>query len=361
MFSRKLFIQFVKSQIFLKRRVLYSTSLQIYKHVYLNRIKTLSAVKISYENKCFQYPVFVRRCTTVNISFSATKEALATRQQLKLEEAAKTIYEECLKKDVMIMSFGIEHVMSCLQYLMEMKLPITEAQEFMIESPISFTNQNFYSVTKFLRDYGFSPKQMVSVIKKLPSILDMDFKTVTECLESLRKLGFTDAQLLKLVAYHPSIVLLENKDILIRIAELKALFKSKDILYLIVKSPIVLVEDMSIIYAKFNYVYNEMGITQRQMMYCDLFGHSLEHIRCRHQFLTRSGLYKKIDKDKGEINKNPLLQNIIDTADEEFAKNYAGMTVLEYETFKQMFEEELKQLDEENQYDDNDDDGDDDD
>lgn len=279
-------------------------------------------------------------------NLAETKEQIAARHQLKLDEAVKTIYGECKKKDVMIQSLGTEHIKSCLIYLTDMNLHIKEVEELMIRSPKVFVSQNLQSTTEFLREYGFSPKQVASIFKRFPDILDVDFTVISDLLESLRKLGFYDVQLLKLVSYNPDIISLRTEEIVSRVNELRTLFKSRDILHLIAKSPFVLTEDIGQIHSKFNYVFNEMGITQRQMMYSNIFSHSLGHIRTRHQFLTRAGLYKNVAKDKGEINKNPLLQDILDSNDAKFARKYGNMSKLEFHTFGKMFEKEMENIDE---------------
>lgn len=357
MFLSKILNQMSRNYPITRKCVFFWMKLQNCKHACSNRTTpfySLSLDKISYQSVCCirrfatNHQTFNEKRienTALHSNLAETKEQIAARHQLKLDEAVNTIYGECTKKDVMIQSFGTEHIRSCLIYLTDMNLHIKEVQELMILSPKIFVSQNLQSTTEFLREYGFSPKQVASIFKCFPDILDMDFTVISKLLESLRKLGFYDVQLLKLVSYNPDIISLRTEEIVSRVNELKALFKSRDILNLIAKSPFILTEDIAQIHSKFNYIFSEMGITQRQMMYCNLFSHSLGHIRTRHQFLMRAGLYKKVAKDKGEINKNPLLQDILDRNDAEFARKYGNMSELEFHTFGKMFEKEMENID----------------
>lgn len=359
MFLSKILNQMSRNYPITRKCVFFWMKLQNCKHACSNRRRAfynLSLDKISYQSVCCsrRYATYDQTSNDKKIentplhhsNLAETKEQIAVRHQIKLDEAVKTIYEECKKKDVMIESLGTKHIRSCLIYLTDMNLHIKEVQELMIRSPKVFVSQNLQSTTKFLREYGFSPKQVASIFKRFPDIFDVEFTVISELLESLRKLGFYDVQLLKLVSYNPDIISLRREEIVSRVNELKTLFKSRDILHLIAKSPFILTEDVGQIHSKFNYVFSEMGIAQRQMMYSNLFSHSLGHIRTRHQFLTRAGLYKKVAKDKGEINKNPLLQDILDRNDASFARKFGNMSELEFHTFGKMFEKEMENIDE---------------
>ena len=129
-----------------------------------------------------------------------------------------------------------------------------------------------------------------------------------------------------------------------RLKTLQELFKSDDVLELTIKSPQIIFEDFETIQEKFDYVFHTMGISQRQMVFSNMFNYSLRHIQTRHAFLERAGFFKKIKKDKGEINTNPLLQDIVGLSDKTFARKFGDMTELDYQTFTKYFALEIENM-----------------
>ncbi|XP_063443341.1 transcription termination factor 4, mitochondrial-like [Mytilus trossulus] len=297
-------------------------------------IKCLDFHKSSCQSLHMKY--FVSEAAPTN-----TKERVTTNYEIQIEETTDKVYEYYRSCNIMIVSSGKERVKDYVQHLIDLKLKINDIEQLMLASPKILINEDMCTLTKQLREYGFSPKQMVHILSKFPDILDMNFETFLKNLEIFRNIGFSDDVLMALVVSDPTILLLEQEDVCYRVDELKKMFLSKSVLQLIVKSPSVLTEDINVIHLKYDYVSQKMGATPGQVIRSNLFSHSLDYIKCRHQFLTRAGLYKKVTKDTGEIGKNPSLREMLDTSDEIFAKKHSKMTVAEYQTFVKIFEKEM--------------------
>lgn len=54
------------------------------------------------------------------------------------------------------------------------------------------------------------------------------------------------------------------------------------------------------------------------------------------------GFIRKSRKKKGEINSNPLLQDILGLSDKVFAKKFGKMTEQDYKTFAKYFAQEVE-------------------
>ena len=76
----------------------------------------------------------------------------------------------------------------------------------------------------------------------------------------------------------------------------------------------------------------------------------MDHIHARHMFVVRAGFFKKVKNKEAQIDYNPTLDKILDPSDEEFARTFGGMTVTDYQAFKQLLLREhiiLQELDNE--------------
>lgn len=73
-----------------------------------------------------------------------------------------------------------------------------------------------------------------------------------------------------------------------------------------------------------------------------VFSHTLDVIKCRHVFLSRLGLFKPKNPkvDPLQPSKNPKMAFIYDTSDREFAVKTCGVTLDEFETFRELYKRE---------------------
>lgn len=199
--------------------------------------------------------------------------------------------------------------------------------------------KNLSKVTEsltILMKYGCTKNDIMKIVNSYPDIVLLSKEKITEVLEHLQSIGFNISSILKMIKSNPAVLGSDLSGAYQRIEDLKELFKTKDTLKLLEKSPSLLFVDMQEILQRFNYVYHEMGITQRQMMHSRLFSYPVEHIHARHMFLVRAGFFRKLKKKQGQIDHNPKLDQILDTSDAEFAKRFGNMSALDYQTFKKL-------------------------
>ncbi|XP_033758805.1 transcription termination factor 4, mitochondrial-like [Pecten maximus] len=233
-----------------------------------------------------------------------------------------------------------------VRHLYSLRLSPEQIHRLMLEYREISRHQFFIPITQFLYKNGLNGKRTCKLVTKYPDILDIPKDEIREKIEHLRELGFITPGILLLIEGLPEVLKIPVKNIKRRISDLELLFKSKDVLDLITKSPSLLIDDPALIQKKFDYVFHEMGISQRQIMYSSLFKHSLSHIRQRHVFLVRAGFFKKTVK-RGQINPNPLLEDIVDISTRAFLKKYGNMTMSDYIAFRELFERESNEIQDE--------------
>jgi len=122
--------------------------------------------------------------------------------------------------------------------------------------------------------------------------------------------------------------------------ELKALFRRGEVEKLAYDLPLILTCDWDHLMEKVVYVSHTMGLDQGHILKTDLLGHDILHIKTRHVFLHRAGLYAKPDRHGVTQIDNPNLDDIMDTPDDIFAEHIAGMPLEEFLAFKDIYRAE---------------------
>jgi hypothetical protein len=126
-----------------------------------------------------------------------------------------------------------------------------------------------------------------------------------------------------------------ERQLAMRLSELKEFFTNKHLERILPKSSNLLTDDIDYISYKFTYIFALMGIEQKEMMLSAVFSHPIKHIRERHLFLQRSGLYDKPNKKGLTKIENPRLYNIMDNSVKEYLRLCGRdlFSVSNYETF----------------------------
>lgn len=85
-----------------------------------------------------------------------------------------------------------------------------------------------------------------------------------------------------------------------------------------------------------------MKVDETEVSKSKVFSYSLDAIKCRHVFLDRLGLFKPKNPkvDRLQPSKNPKMNEIFDTSDREFAVKTCGVTLEEFETFRELYKRE---------------------
>lgn len=255
--------------------------------------------------------------------------------------------------DKMIASVPDQTICSYITILEGLNMPLDEIKTFLGENPelLKISVRNWQNILQTLNDHGIKNKPLLKTLHNYPLILGQKPRQLSTVFNSLRTLKISDNSLRQMITYNPEIVSFEPNKLVERARKLQTLFKMDDVIFLIRKSPGILIEDWEVIMKKFNYVFSEMGITQPQMRYSNLFCHSLDHIRTRHLWVYRTGFFKK-SKHKEEKQLNPRLDTILDLSDKKFAEKFGNMSNRDYQTFRKLLQQEI-----EDNSDDDDDDG----
>ena len=194
-----------------------------------------------------------------------------------------------------------------------------------------------------LAEYGFSKEHMLPVVLGYPPVLKGNMDGLSTVLETLYSLYVPSDKANELVALCPDILQQKPKAIVSRFGLLMDVFRKADIVNLLLTNPTLLVDDWSDIMERFHYVYFRLGFEQQVMRNCQVLSRPLDHIKQRHLFLRRAGLYEKPDKHGVTTVNNPKLRQIVDTTDHEFAVNVAGMTLGEFRAFGKILQLEAEQ------------------
>ncbi|CAD6184422.1 unnamed protein product [Caenorhabditis auriculariae] len=114
---------------------------------------------------------------------------------------------------------------------------------------------------------------------------------------------------------------------------------------MIARCPQILLKNIEEVEEKYDYVFYQMGAEGEELSECGdrwIDGMDLQEMQTRHVFLVLTGKYSQPDPKRPQLKmENPKLKKILNTSDEQFAVNVAGVTMEEYTVFKAM---RLRQL-----------------
>ncbi|KAK4292574.1 hypothetical protein Pmani_034662 [Petrolisthes manimaculis] len=195
---------------------------------------------------------------------------------------------------------------------------------------------------------GLTGLTILQNIATTPRLLQMKSRELDNTLMKLHDIHFGKHNLLTLASSHPALYFVPPTALKKRITALHAMFPTADLPTFLRNNPNVLTEDLKTLMDKIMYIHKVMGLEQPHMASCQGLTHSLLHIKTRHQFLYRSGVYKtpNLLRDYRSDKRNPRLSDILDSSDRFFANKVARLTDEEYTTFKAMMvEEEENELD----------------
>lgn len=199
---------------------------------------------------------------------------------------------------------------------------------------------------EYLSQYDFKNSQILDMIDSNPDLLKVNKNNLHACMNVWTSLRFDDKKLKQLIIAQPCCLLLNDKDMVSRLPKLLAYVGNKHnrLLELISYSPNVLFDNMKHLEAKLDYVVFKMEFGPVQFVTTSVMSSTLFDIKCRHSFLVKLGLFKPRDPKaelSNQITGNPSLKKIIETSDKQFAVKVAGVTAEEFFVFKQIFENQL--------------------
>ncbi|XP_064122763.1 uncharacterized protein LOC135226980 [Macrobrachium nipponense] len=175
-----------------------------------------------------------------------------------------------------------------------------------------------------------------------PDILQINRKALEQHIEKLSLIYIGNHSLLDLVQSNPRVFAFPPKAIVGRLRKLSTMFVPGDLKVLVKNNPSIVTDKWDTVNEKILYIHEMMGLEQAQIAASEALQKSLFHIKVRHQFLYRAGLYKTPDlaKDKKSYKQNADLSLIMDTSNKFFVNKIARLTEPEYEVFYRMMKEE---------------------
>uniref|UniRef100_UPI0037E88E20 transcription termination factor 4, mitochondrial n=1 Tax=Semicossyphus pulcher TaxID=241346 RepID=UPI0037E88E20 len=192
---------------------------------------------------------------------------------------------------------------------------------------------------------GLNPSSVLKLLEKCPELFSVKESLLQQRISNLRKLGLVEGSLQRVVAFYPQILTVPVKEIKRAVVFLreKCLFTVQQVTDILRESPAVVVENLSQLEYKFQYVYFRMGVKQAEMVKSRLFRFTLDEVRCRHCFLERRGLYQTPDKKGQTIIINPKLESILNVDQDTFLTDVAMASAEEYDVFKRLMASEWRE------------------
>ncbi|KAK5978336.1 hypothetical protein GCK32_013761, partial [Trichostrongylus colubriformis] len=113
-------------------------------------------------------------------------------------------------------------------------------------------------------------------------------------------------------------------------------FSRKEVAAIVIAVPEVLLKNIDELEEKYEYIFFQMCIEGDEFKECTKWATmSLEDIMTRHEFLLKTGRYTTPDpKHPQKKMENPRLWQILDSNDENFAVQVAGVTVEEWSVYR---------------------------
>lgn len=194
---------------------------------------------------------------------------------------------------------------------------------------------------------GFSKSQFRNIITGFPAIVQRNPTKVVDSLECWRTTQFGDKNLFQLIDEHPQLLNFCNENHLrTKIAHLRQYASTRNNVWrMFMYSPNVLTDSTDVIDEKIKYFDENMRADMTDVTKSTAFARDLDWIETRHVFLVRLGLYRKrsLKADPLEPNKNPRMHRIMDSSDEQFAAKVCTVSLEEFETFKLLYEREIRE------------------
>jgi len=106
-------------------------------------------------------------------------------------------------------------------------------------------------------------------------------------------LGYTEKATKAMLHYYPQLVDLDSFEARTRFAFLHSFFSREETMFAILNCVNVLYDHESILRKKLDYLIKNVCHTTKSIVRSMALAHSLKHIKLRHEFLVRAGLFQK--------------------------------------------------------------------
>ncbi|XP_076457538.1 transcription termination factor 4, mitochondrial-like [Babylonia areolata] len=268
-------------------------------------------------------------------------QAVSTETDDEVKQLTRQIMKAAGQKDVMVSSFPLPQVEKLVEGLRQCGWQSAHILSLLSTHP-SFLHhrRSLLPNVQLLSTLGFEVREVRAIVESLPLIAQTPKSQILQAMDALRDLGFGEDTVFRAVSSHPPLLLASRATLSERVTALRQLFKSADVVALVMKCPRLLTDPWKEVKAKFDYVFHQMGVTQKQMLHAALFNHSLSYIQQRHTFLVRAGFFSTAKRQQGERSPNARLDQIITSSDKEFCRRFGNFDVAEYRVFCRMLDKE---------------------
>ncbi|CAJ0578155.1 unnamed protein product, partial [Mesorhabditis spiculigera] len=204
------------------------------------------------------------------------------------------------------------------------------------------TNERLVKICKILVEYcTYSFEEALLSLKSIDYDLSQieSAENVSNCLQTLLNITgveFGD-ELGELVRRFPPIIFVQDGRKMQELYEsLRSFFSKKQLTNLIKQTPQILLGNFEELEPKYEYIFYQMGLEGEEFIGCSSWVEmDLDEIMQRHGFLLKAGRYTFPDKKNPQIRtENPELRRILDSDDENFAIQVAGVTPEEWTIYK---------------------------
>lgn len=275
--------------------------------------------------------------------------ALLSSSILKLNKYSNKECSSKVSSDYINIDYGTRkeftnpEVMSILESVRQFGFEESEMKILMNSQPelMKKTSNSWQNVVEILLQADLDKNDIFTVLQMWPDILCLKKDDLQKKMVAWMELGLGNDLLCKILTTHPHLLNTDVGYLKKRIKQYQLQFESKRrVGKLLLLAPNALDENWTIICDKLNYL-NDLCTDNSDIVSSGVLAHSLFHIKVRHEFLIRAGIYKRPPKDFiKKLNKNPKLEKIVNTSDDEFVSKIAGLSLFEYNVFLEMFEEE---------------------
>lgn len=195
-----------------------------------------------------------------------------------------------------------------------------------------------------------------------PRLIKMNDTNVESVIGALRTIGLSENQRGHIVRQVPELFNFPPKKITTTFSFLKTWLSKDEVVDLICKSFEILLESEKTLEKKLEYLVKEMSHETKDIVASKALAYPLKHIKMRHEFLVRSGLFKPIpykklikilekeykDKNKQRAHYFKPLQ-VVCFRDEDFLKVCTNnlLTLNELAAFEELHAAELEVMEEE--------------
>eukprot|EP00096_Caligus_rogercresseyi_P007321 TRINITY_DN25151_c0_g1_i1.p2 TRINITY_DN25151_c0_g1~~TRINITY_DN25151_c0_g1_i1.p2 ORF type:complete len:317 (-),score=71.07 TRINITY_DN25151_c0_g1_i1:1005-1955(-) len=246
-----------------------------------------------------------------------------------------------------------ELIMSGLQRLSSLETKTQLWIEPVCASPslLDFREKDLESVTSSFYRFGVSKAATWFTLGAHPELIEMPRASLNLRLNQVEGLSRSlNVSLETLLGISSHILFLDGEEIGARLGDLKEFFTKSQVHDLVLKSPLVMYEDISVLRSRLKYLLDVMHVHPLDIIHAspEAFIIDSEELCIRYEFLQRSGLYKHPDPKGVEegLHALPPLKEIVLHSQEDFLRRGANdlLTQEELTTFAKAMNNEKSEF-----------------